>query len=168
MAHYEFMGPTQPSAQCNKTFIHLSYAQARFSQWLIQTFKTSPPTTASGVGSVLLSKRSFLSRNSSHLPWTSPCMSGVERATHPFPPTSLRGREPCPSLRDYSFPAVLRIIPMCSLSLLHLDYFPQVTPFPFCHQTCSGLLIMRNHSKSIPNSYSNCKGWITITMEKNV
>ena len=37
------MGPTQPPPSHNKTFIHLSNAQAHFSQWLIQTFRTSPP-----------------------------------------------------------------------------------------------------------------------------
>ena len=37
------MGPTQPPPLHNKTFIHLSNAQAHFSQRLIQTFRTSPP-----------------------------------------------------------------------------------------------------------------------------
>lgn len=80
-------------------------------------------------------ERSFLSRNSSPLPWTSPCESGVKRAI-PSPPTSLKGRKPFPPLQGYLFPGVLKITPFCSLSLLYLDYFPQITIFPSCHQTC--------------------------------
>lgn len=129
LAHYEFMGPAQPLSLSNKTFIHLAYTQAHFSQWLIQAFKTSPHPDLSKW------ERSFLSRNSSPLPWISPYESGVKRAI-PSPPTSLRGRNPFPPLQGYLFPGVLKIIPFCSLSLLYPDYFPQITLFPSSHQTC--------------------------------
>lgn len=116
VARYEFMGPTQPSPLRNKTFIHLADAQAHFSQWVIQASKASAAPQQG--------ERSFLSRDSSHPPCTSHCNSGVSHT----PSRQSQRKGPLPSLQSYLFPGI-NIIPICSLSLLHLDYFPQFPPF---------------------------------------